>query len=181
MTVENQLVNTASFENCASPKTTSHLASINCLRTTGARWRCVRIWLFFFFLRAVVNILIQTLIIPPRLLFRKMIISQLEHGPSVRERVEKNKHCSTPTWITMKIKQPLDPQPFVFLQDFLQLSEVGVCICLKSNTSDFHGLFRKRRVECSDFLIYTVVLNHSSRLFTTGQMTNCWEFFIVSH
>ena len=51
----------------------------------------------FFFLRAVVNIPIQTLIIPPRLLFRKMIISQLEHGPSVRERVEKNKHCSTPT------------------------------------------------------------------------------------
>ena len=48
----------------------------------------------FFFLRAVVNIPIQTLIIPPRLLFRKMIISQLEHGPSVRERVEKNKHSS---------------------------------------------------------------------------------------
>ena len=180
MTVENQLVNPASFANCASPKTTGQLASINCFRTTGARWRCVRIWLYFF-LRAVVNIPIQTLIIPPRLLFRKMIISQLEHGPSVRERVEKNKHCSTPTWITMKIKQPLDPQPFFFLQDFLQLSEVGVCICLKSNASDFYGLFRKRRVEYSDFWIYTVVLNHSSCIFTTGQMTNRWEFFILSH
>ena len=25
-----------------------NLASINCFRTTGAKWRCVRIWLYFF-------------------------------------------------------------------------------------------------------------------------------------
>ena len=37
----------------------------------------------FLFLRAVVNIPIQTLIIPPWLLLRKMIISQLELGPLV--------------------------------------------------------------------------------------------------
>ena len=48
MTVENQLVNPASFANCASPRTTSHLTLINCFRTTGAKWRCVRIWLYFF-------------------------------------------------------------------------------------------------------------------------------------
>ena len=85
-----------------------------------------------------------------------MIISQLEHEPSVSERVEKNKHCSIPTWIAMKTEQPLDLQPFFFLEDFLQLSEVGVCICLKSNTSDFHRLFSKRRVECLHFWIYTI-------------------------
>ena len=38
---------------------------------------------FFLFLRAVVNMPIQTLIIPPWLLLRKMIISQLELGPPV--------------------------------------------------------------------------------------------------
>ena len=38
----------------------------------------LRIWRIFLFLRAVVNIPIQTLIIPPWLLSRKMIISQLE-------------------------------------------------------------------------------------------------------
>ena len=38
---------------------------------------------YFLFLRAVVNIPIQTLIISPWLLFRKMIISQLELGPPV--------------------------------------------------------------------------------------------------
>ena len=48
MAVENQLVNPAPFANCASPSTTSHLASINCFRTTGAKGRCVRIWLYFF-------------------------------------------------------------------------------------------------------------------------------------
>ena len=48
MTVENQLVNPASFANYASPRTTSHLTLINCFRTTGAKWRCVRIWLYFF-------------------------------------------------------------------------------------------------------------------------------------
>ena len=41
-----------------------------------------------------------------------MINSQLELEPSVRERVEKNKHSSTPTWITMKTKYPFDPQHF---------------------------------------------------------------------
>ena len=181
MTVENQLADHASFANCASPRTTSHLASINCFRTTGAKWRCVRIWLYSFIPKSGRKYSHTNSNISPWLLFRKMIISQLELGPSVRERVEKNKHCSTPTWITMKIKQPLDPQHFFLLQDFLQPSEVGVCICLKSNTSDFYGLFRKRRVECSDFWIYTVVLNHTSRIFTTGQMTNRWELFILSH
>ena len=43
----------------------------------------LRIWRIFLFLRAVVNIPIQTLIIPPWLLLRKMIISQLELGPPV--------------------------------------------------------------------------------------------------
>ena len=38
---------------------------------------------FFLFLRAIVNIPIQTLIISPWLLFRKMVILQLELGPSV--------------------------------------------------------------------------------------------------
>ena len=38
---------------------------------------------YFLFLRAVVNIPIQTLIIPPWLLLRKIIISQLELGPPV--------------------------------------------------------------------------------------------------
>ena len=43
----------------------------------------LRIWRIVLFLRAVVNILIQTLIIPPWLLLCKMIISQLELGPPV--------------------------------------------------------------------------------------------------
>ena len=43
----------------------------------------LRIWRIILFLRAVVNIPIQTLIIPPWLLLRKMIISQLELGPPV--------------------------------------------------------------------------------------------------
>ena len=46
-----------------------------------ARWGIfLRIWRIFLFLRAVVNIPIQTLIIPPWPLLRKMIISQLELG-----------------------------------------------------------------------------------------------------
>ena len=40
----------------------------------------LRIWLIFLFLRAVVNIPIQTSIISPWLIFRMMIISQLELG-----------------------------------------------------------------------------------------------------
>ena len=40
----------------------------------------LRIWLYFYFLRAVVNISIQTLLFSPWLLFRKMIISQLDLG-----------------------------------------------------------------------------------------------------
>ena len=48
------------------------------------RWGTfLRIWCIFLFLRAVVNIPIQTLIIPPWLLLCKMIISQLELGPPV--------------------------------------------------------------------------------------------------
>ena len=39
---------------------------------------CGNFTLFFLFLRAIINIPIQTLIISPWLLFRKMIISQLE-------------------------------------------------------------------------------------------------------
>ena len=180
MTVENQLVNPASFANCASPKTTSQLASINCFRTTGARWRCVRIWLYFFFKSG------RKYSHTNSYNSATTLISQDDHLTAGAWAVcartcRENKHCSTPTWITMKIKQPLDPQHFFFLQDFLQPSEVGVCICLKSNTSDFYGLFRKRRVECSDFWIYTVVLNHTSRIFTTGQMANRWELFILSH
>ena len=38
---------------------------------------------YYLFLKAVVNIPIQTLIIPPWLLLRKMIILQLELGPPV--------------------------------------------------------------------------------------------------
>ena len=41
----------------------------------------LRIWRIFLFLRALVNIPIQTPIIPPWPLLRKMIISQLELGP----------------------------------------------------------------------------------------------------
>ena len=48
----------------------------------------LRIWRIFLFLRAVVNIPIQTLIIPPWLLLRKMIISQLELGPPVGQTVK---------------------------------------------------------------------------------------------
>ena len=48
------------------------------------RWGIfLRIWRIFLFLRVVVNIPIQTLIIPPWLLLHKMIISQLELGPPV--------------------------------------------------------------------------------------------------
>ena len=43
----------------------------------------LRIWRIFLFLRAVVNMPIQTLIIPSWPLLRKMIISQLELGPPV--------------------------------------------------------------------------------------------------
>ena len=43
----------------------------------------LRIWCIVLFLRAVVNILVQTLIIPLWLLLCKMIISQLELGPPV--------------------------------------------------------------------------------------------------
>ena len=52
-----------------------------------ARWGIfLRIWRIFLFFRALVNIPIQTLIIPPWPLLRKMIISQLELGPPVVER-----------------------------------------------------------------------------------------------
>ena len=53
--------------------------------TVEVRWGIffLRIWRIFLFLRAVVNIPIQTLIIPPWLLLRKMIISQLELRPPV--------------------------------------------------------------------------------------------------
>ena len=37
---ENQLGNPASFANCTSPGTTPSLASVNCFRTTGAKWQC---------------------------------------------------------------------------------------------------------------------------------------------
>ena len=48
------------------------------------RWGiCFENLTYYLFLKAVVNIPIQTLIIPPWLLLRKMIISQLELGPPV--------------------------------------------------------------------------------------------------
>ena len=51
----------------------------------GSNVRCfsLGIWLYFYFLRAVVNIPIQTHVFSPRHLLRKMIISQLELGPPV--------------------------------------------------------------------------------------------------
>ena len=48
-----------------------------------ARYFFLRIWRIFLFHRAVVNIPIQTLIIPPWPLLRKMITFQLELGPPV--------------------------------------------------------------------------------------------------
>ena len=55
--------------------------------TVKVRWGIfienLTVFFFFLFLRAIVNIPIQTLIISPWLLFRKMIILQLELGPSV--------------------------------------------------------------------------------------------------
>ena len=47
-------------------------------RESKDRYFLLRIWTIFLFLRAVVNIPAQTLIISPWHLFRKMIISQLE-------------------------------------------------------------------------------------------------------
>ena len=48
------------------------------------RWGIfLRIWRIILFLRAAVNIPVQTLVIPPWLLLRKMLISQLELGPPV--------------------------------------------------------------------------------------------------
>ena len=55
--------------------------------TVEVRWG-IFFWefdVFFLFLRAVVNMPIQTPIIPPWLLLRTMIISQLELGPPVGE------------------------------------------------------------------------------------------------
>ena len=49
-------------------------------RTHFSELSISRFTTYFLFLRAVVNIPIQTLIISPWLLFRKMIISQLELG-----------------------------------------------------------------------------------------------------
>ena len=48
----------------------------------------LRIWRIFLFLRALVNIPVQTLIIPPWPLLRTMIVSQLELGPPVFRRGE---------------------------------------------------------------------------------------------
>ena len=64
--------------------------------TRDARWKVRYVnWEFdciFLFLKVVVNIPIQTLIISPWLLFRKMIISQLELGlPVVRPDISKLK------------------------------------------------------------------------------------------
>ena len=48
------------------------------------RWGIfLRIWRIIYYFKAVVNIPIQTLIIPLWLLLRKIIISQLELGPPV--------------------------------------------------------------------------------------------------
>ena len=60
--------------------------------TVEVRWG-IFFWefdVFCLFLRAVVNMPIKTLIIPPWLLLRKMIMSQLELGPpmSCQERIQ---------------------------------------------------------------------------------------------
>ena len=59
--------------------------SDNKQRTVDVRWGifCENLTSFFLFLRAVLNIPIQTHIISPWLLFCKMIISHLEYGPLV--------------------------------------------------------------------------------------------------
>ena len=67
----------------------------------------MRIWPYFLFLRAVINIPIKTLIISPWLFFRKMIISKLELGPLLSRITEKSstdKH-STETSIVVKTKE----------------------------------------------------------------------------
>ena len=57
--------------------------------TVEVRWGCfIENLTIFFFLRAVVKIPPQTLIISPWLLFCKMIISQLELRPPVRGRIK---------------------------------------------------------------------------------------------
>ena len=55
--------------------------------TVKIRWSIFieNLTVFFLFPKTDVNIPIQTLIISTWLLFRKMIISQLEHGPPVIE------------------------------------------------------------------------------------------------
>ena len=60
------------------------------------RWGIFRLTfdVFFLFLRAVVNIPIQNLIIPPWLLLHEMIISQLEFGPPVNDRDKKKSVCN---------------------------------------------------------------------------------------
>ena len=66
--------------------------------TVEVKWHIffLRIWRIFLFLRAVVNIPIQILIIPPWLLLRKMIISRLELGPPVHEPNCKEKEVHRP-------------------------------------------------------------------------------------
>ena len=65
--------------------------------TVEVRWHIfLRIWRIFLFLRTVVNIPIQILIIPPWLLLRKMIISRLELGSPVHEPNCKEKEVHRP-------------------------------------------------------------------------------------
>ena len=54
----------------------------------------LRIWRIFLFLRALVNIPIQTLIISPWPLLRKMIVSRLELGPPVVTFIKSANQCS---------------------------------------------------------------------------------------
>ena len=68
----------------------------------------LRIWLcfFFLFLRALVNIPKQTLIISPWLLFHNMIISQLELGPPVDWLIELPPFCKNMLKITKSNARP---------------------------------------------------------------------------
>ena len=67
----------------------------------------LRIWLcFFLFLRALVNIPKQTLIISPWLLFHNMIISQLELGPPVDWLIELPPLCKNMLKITKSNARP---------------------------------------------------------------------------
>ena len=68
------------------------MGSFHLSKRSDSKWYAVEVWWGIFIenltrilliLKALVNIPIETLLIPPWLLLRRMIISQLELGPSV--------------------------------------------------------------------------------------------------